>query len=206
MNERVRVFVFAGDPISQAGTSGQLRGRNGITVVDDVDQAEVAVVVCDRVDDEAVRVIRGLQRNGIPKVVVAVGVLDDAGVLAAAEAGACGLLRRAEASPERLEEVIAAAASGAGSLPPDVQARLLARVGDLQRQVLQPRGLTFSALTARELDVLRLVAEGCDTAEISSALSYSERTVKSIVHEITTRLGVRNRSHAVACAVREGLI
>jgi DNA-binding NarL/FixJ family response regulator len=45
-----------------------------------------------------------------------------------------------------------------------------------------------------------------DTAEIARALSYSERTVKNIVHAVTTRLQLRNRSHAVAYVVREGLI
>ncbi|MET0864190.1 MAG: helix-turn-helix transcriptional regulator, partial [Nakamurella sp.] len=54
--------------------------------------------------------------------------------------------------------------------------------------------------------VLKLVAGGHDTAEIASLLSYSQRTVKNILHDVTTRLQLRNRSHAVAYAVREGLI
>ena len=74
------------------------------------------------------------------------------------------------------------------------------------RQVLTPRGLTWGALTARETDVLRLIADGCDTAEVARALCWSERTVKNVVHDITTRLHLRNRAHAVAYAVRQGLI
>ena len=54
--------------------------------------------------------------------------------------------------------------------------------------------------------MLRLVADGCDTAEIAAALAYSERTVKNVIHDVTTRLRLRNRSAAVAYAVREGLI
>jgi len=54
--------------------------------------------------------------------------------------------------------------------------------------------------------VLRLVAEGWDTAQIATKLSYSERTVKNVLHDVTTRLQLRNRSHAVAYAMREGLI
>jgi DNA-binding CsgD family transcriptional regulator len=50
------------------------------------------------------------------------------------------------------------------------------------------------------------VANGHDTAEIAGRLSYSQRTVKNILHDVTTRLQLRNRSHAVAYAVREGLI
>ena len=79
---------------------------------------------------------------------------------------------------------------------------------DMQRlsQVLAPRGLSFAGLNDRERDVLRLVAEGHDTAEIATLLSYSERTVKNVLHDLNTRLQLRNRSHAVAYAVREGLI
>ena len=54
--------------------------------------------------------------------------------------------------------------------------------------------------------MLRLVADGHDTAEIATELSYSQRTVKNILHDLTTRLQLKNRSHAVAYAVREGLI
>jgi DNA-binding CsgD family transcriptional regulator len=72
--------------------------------------------------------------------------------------------------------------------------------------VLSPRGLTLTGLTPRETEVLRLVAEGHDTAEIAETMCYSERTVKNILHDLTTRLQLRNRSHAVAYAMREGLI
>jgi DNA-binding NarL/FixJ family response regulator len=72
--------------------------------------------------------------------------------------------------------------------------------------VLAPRGLTFAGLTPRETEVLRLVADGFDTAEIAGRMCYSERTVKNVLHDLTTRLQLRNRSHAVAYAVREGLI
>jgi len=54
--------------------------------------------------------------------------------------------------------------------------------------------------------VLRLIADGCDTSEIANRLAYSERTVKNVLHDVTTRLQLRNRSHAVAYALRQGLI
>ena len=93
-----------------------------------------------------------------------------------------------------------------GALPPDLLGRLLSQVGKLQRQVLWPRGLTFGGLAEREIEVLRLVADGLDTAEIAAKLSYSQRTIKNILHDITSRLHLRNRSHAVAYALRHGLI
>ncbi|MBN8883306.1 MAG: response regulator transcription factor, partial [Salana multivorans] len=91
-------------------------------------------------------------------------------------------------------------------VPPDLLGHLLDQVGSLQRQVLRPMGLTFTGLTTREVDVLRLIADGFDTAEIARNLNFSERTVKNVLHDITTRLQLRNRPHAVAYALREGLI
>jgi DNA-binding NarL/FixJ family response regulator len=102
--------------------------------------------------------------------------------------------------------VIRAAAAGEGAVPADLLGRLLDQVGRLQRQVLWPNGMTFAGLNEREIEVLRLVAEGFDTAEIAAKLSYSQRTVKNVLHDITSRLHLRNRSHAVAYALRHGLI
>ncbi len=208
MADRIPVFVYAADPISQAGLASQLRNRPEIWVVDDadVDRAAVAIVSADEVDEETARVVRAVQRNGCPRIVVVVARLDDAGLLSAIQAGACGLLRRADAVPERLVAAVQSACKGDGTVPPDLLGRLLDQVGRLQRQVLAPRGLTLSGLSEREVDVLKLVADGFDTSEIAIKLSYSERTVKNVIHDVTTRLQLRNRSHAVAYAVRQGLI
>jgi DNA-binding NarL/FixJ family response regulator len=56
------------------------------------------------------------------------------------------------------------------------------------------------------VEVLRLVADGLDTTEVAGRLCYSERTVKNVLHDVTTRLRLRNRTHAVAYALRHGLI
>ncbi|PZS33496.1 MAG: helix-turn-helix transcriptional regulator, partial [Pseudonocardiales bacterium] len=65
---------------------------------------------------------------------------------------------------------------------------------------------SFSGVSDREAQVLRLVADGFDTAHIARQLSYSERTVKNVLHDVTARLQLRNRSHAVAYALRAGII
>ena len=64
----------------------------------------------------------------------------------------------------------------------------------------------MSGLAEREIEVLRLLSEGFDTVEIAAKLCYSERTVKNVIHDVTSRLGLRNRSHAVSYAIRNGLI
>ena len=168
--------------------------------------ASVAVVVAEHLDDDTARVIRGLCRADRPRIVLVATTIDESTLGVAAEAGVAGLLRRTDATADRLVQAILRVAAGEGVVPPDLLGRLLEQVGSLQRQVLAPRGLTFSGLTRREADVLRLLADGHDTSEIASQMCYSERTVKNVLHDLTTRLQLRNRTHAVAYAVREGLI
>jgi DNA-binding NarL/FixJ family response regulator len=204
----VPTYVYASDPISQAGVISQLRARPEVRVVDaqHLGDAAVALVVTDELDDETLRVLRALQRGSVPRTVLVARVIDDATLVGAAEVGVGGLVRRGEATPEALARVLVRVAAGEGEVPADLLGRLLGQVGRLQRQVLAPRGLAFSGLSDREAQVLKLVATGHDTAEIAGRLSYSQRTVKNILHDVTTRLQLRNRSHAVAYAVREGLI
>jgi DNA-binding NarL/FixJ family response regulator len=205
---KIPVYIYSADPILHAGIAAQLRGRPETEVVEgtDLDVARVAVVVCDAVDEETTRVVRALQRNGSLRIVLVVTNLDDANLLAGIEAGASGFLRRGEAVAERLASVILATASGDGSVPPDLLGRLLTHVSNIQASVLSPRGMSLTGLSDREIEVLRLVAEGLETSEIAERLCYSERTVKGVVHEITTRLRLRNRAQAVAYAVRQGFI
>jgi len=205
---RIPVFLHTTDMISRAGLASQLRPQPRVRVLVDEEQhlADVAVVVADTVDEQTVRMLRALRSRGINKLVLVATEIDDAGLVAAAEAGVAGLIRRSEATSERLVSVIEAASAGDGAVPPDLLGRLLAQIGQLQRAVLGPRGLTFTGLTEREIAVLRLVADGMDTAEIAAKLSYSQRTVKNVLHDVTSRLHLRNRSHAVAYALRHGLI
>jgi DNA-binding NarL/FixJ family response regulator len=205
---RVRVFVFGEDGISQAGVATQLRSRPDILIVDDgdIDSAEVAVVIVDAVDESCSRTVRAVQRNGCPRVVLVVSELDDAGLMGAVEVGACGVLRRRETTPERLEAAVMAAIQGDGTLAPDLLGRLMVQMSRLQKDVLAPRGIGPSGVTDRELDVLRLLAAGLDTAEIAGKLAYSERTIKNIIHDLTSRLNLKNRLHAVAYAMKAGLI
>ena len=205
--EPIAMTVHASDPVTRAGLASQLLDHCDLLVLDDVDdpRLQVALVAVDDVDAGAVVTVRQYAARGVRVVVVATR-LDNAGLMAAVEAGIAGLLRRSEAEPATLVAAVKASASGNGTVPPDLLGKLLDQMGWLQRQVLAPRGLSMNGLAERELAVLRLVADGYDTQDIATTLSYSERTVKNVIHDITVRLNLRNRSHAVAHAIRHGLI
>ncbi len=208
MNARIQVLARATDPILHNGVLAALRTRPEVWLVDeDADVANtVAVVAADRFDERATRLLKGLRGMGFSRMVLVSGELADADVLTAVEAGVCAVARRAESTPDTLVRLVTAAAAGEGALPPDLLGRLLGRVSRLQRHVLEPRGMQLAGITNREGDVLRLVASGLSTKEIADRLCYSQRTVKSILHDVTNRFQLRNRAHAVAYAVREGLI
>ena len=208
----VPVYIATEDPLSRAGIEAQLRGDHSIRLVGSPVHGAgeagetVALVVAEAMDGDVVTLLRSLRRDGLHRCVLVVSRLDDAGMLLAVEHGVAGVLRRSETTVRALVATLHAVASGDGALPADVLGRFMDQVGRLQRRVLAPRGLTFSGLTEREVAVLSPLADGHDTAEVGRRLYYSERTVKNIVHDITSRFDLRNRTHAVAFAIREGYI
>lgn len=207
---RTSVAVHARDPISQAGVVSQLRPRPEITLEEWEETADrapdVVLLVSDTVDDDALRLLRLIHRSTTARTALVVTEIDEQQLANAAECGIAGIVRRSDATPEHLVDVIVTVAQGAGHLPPDLIGRLLGEVGRLQSKVLGPRGLHFAGLSAREVDVLRLVAEGHDTAEIAVKLAFSERTIKNVLHGVMTRLQLRNRTHVVAYALRQGYL
>jgi DNA-binding NarL/FixJ family response regulator len=201
-------FVCVGDPISRAGLAMHLRSYSEVVMVaeDEIDTNTVVIAVADRLSEDALRSIKTFRQRGSGHVVLVISEIEEADLFKAVEAGVTAIVRRADATAEAMVGAIRAVSAGDGSIPPDLLGRFLATVGTLQQRVLGPHGLSHAGFTERELDVLRLVAEGCDTHEIGERLCYSDRTIKSIIHDITCRLDLRNRSHAVAVAMRQGLL
>jgi DNA-binding NarL/FixJ family response regulator len=203
----VSVVVHTADPITKAGILSQLRLSSELDVVEDDDpQAQVALVVADTVDDVTVRQIHALSREHRQAIVVVVGQLDPRAILPVLDFGVRAVVTRAEATAERLAHVVRATASGHVEFPPDLLHHLIEQVGRVNRDVLEPRGLRFAGLTPREHDVLELIADGLSTREVALKLAYSERTIKNVLQDLTTRLQLRNRTQAVAYAVRNGWI
>jgi DNA-binding NarL/FixJ family response regulator len=151
--------------------------------------------------DQAGGLLRRLRRDGHERIVVVCAHIDDGALVRARELGVGRVVRRCDATPERLSAAVVAAAHDGTRVAPDHFGRLLDQVNRTGQRSVDPH-----AFSAREVEVLRLLAEGYDTADIADALAYSERTIKNVIHAVTSRLQLRNRSHAVAVAMRTGVI
>ncbi|MFI5684852.1 LuxR C-terminal-related transcriptional regulator [Streptomyces sp. NPDC051636] len=206
--DRIPVAVHAPDPILREGVLGQLRRYPEVDLRKEGDSGPgtVALLVDDVLDEAALTRLRRLVRSEGARAVLVVRSLREAELLDVIECGVGAIVWRHEATATRLVQAVLAAARGDGDLPADLVGRLISQVGTLHRSAAGRPGAAASGLTPREVDVLRLVAEGFDTGQIASKLSYSERTVKNVMHGLTTRLHLRNRAHAVAHALREGYL
>lgn len=206
--EKVRLVLQASDPFSYAGLDNFLRSSAAIELLPASDPAGAQVVVfgCEQLTVEVVAMLRRLAaETGLP-VVLVLREITESELLAAVDCRVVAILPRSAVTAERLTHSVLAAASGGGVMPPNLVGELLKHIERLQREVLDPNGLNASGLTPREVDVLRLMADGFDTGEIAGKLCYSERTVKNVIYGVTHRLKLRNRSHAVAYALRTGMI
>jgi DNA-binding NarL/FixJ family response regulator len=206
--EQVRVALQATDPLSLAGLTRSLEPRPEIRLLgtDQRADADVLVVATDRLSSDVVSALRRAAAEVGKPVVLVTKEISEAELLTAVECRVVAVLPRVGATGDRLAHSVLAAAAGGGVMPPHLVGELLKHVERLQREVLTPHGLNASGLTPREIDVLRLMADGMDTAEIAGKLCYSERTVKNVIYGVTHRLKLRNRSHAVAYALRAGMI
>ncbi len=140
----------------------------------------------------------GILRRDLPdiEIIALTSVLEDAAVFNAMRAGATGYLLK-DTEAEELCRAIKAAAAGQVQLSPQAAARLLREV---------PAPDSPEQLTDRETDVLRLLAQGLANKQIARELSIGEKTVKTHVSNILSKLGVVSRTQAALYAARIGLV
>jgi DNA-binding CsgD family transcriptional regulator len=181
----VRLALEAGDPVTRAGLHRFLGAVPAMRLVRAGETADVRVVACDRLTGE---LESSLCASGPPVVLIVDSTLEREWPLPP-ETRIVGVRRRDAVTPDRLVRDVRAAAASPGRPLPDEETR----------PVEEP-------LAAREIAVLRLAAEGLDTAEIAASLHCTERFVKRISHRLFARLGLKNRTQAVAYAIRRGLI
>ena len=212
----LRVFVLDAHQIYRRGLTSCLESADGIDGVGDAGSVadawqhpglqEADVVVLDHAMTGGLEFIRSVREATGARVLVCSSGDDESEVVAIVAAGSMGYVSKDTLTPESLIAAVNAAATGAGVMAPELLGTLLRGISRASQEVLEPRGLSLTRLSAREQQVLRLVAEGHPIREVAEQLRYSERTIKNIIHDVVTKLNVRTRSQAVAQAVREGLI
>jgi DNA-binding NarL/FixJ family response regulator len=176
------VSIQANDALIGAGAAAYLRSRPGLVPVlaSAAPVADVILVLAGQVRESTVawmqQAARRTSRSNARFVLVGDG--------------------------ERPPWIESAVASGLVSVLP-WRGSDFERIVDAIHRTARPAG---TQLRDRELEVLRLLADGLSTLEIASRLNYSERTVKNIIHGVVSRLNLRNRTHAVAFALRNGLL
>ncbi|MCT1478714.1 response regulator transcription factor [Microbacterium sp. p3-SID336] len=203
----IRVLIADDHPVVRDGLRGMFTGDPRFEVVGEAaDGAEAVafartlapdVVLMDlrmpRMD--GVTAIKLLAQLELPTSVLVLTTYDtDSEVLPAIEAGATGYLLK-DAPGDELMRAVEAAARGEAVLSPTVALRLMGRVRAPE-----------SPLSARELEVLRLIAAGATNREAAARLFISEATVKSHILHIFTKLGVSDRAAAVAVGFQRGLL
>lgn len=204
--DRVVIAVCSADPLAPAGIAHILGAEPGMTIVpaDRVREADVALVVTSQLDDTTDLVSR-VARSSSARIVLLTDQLDEADVHELVRCRVMSVLARDAATPAGLAGAIDDALRHTLT-PGELTSQLLGQLERVAPGVLEPTTGRASLVEPRERELLRLLAQGHDTAEIARALSYSERTVKNIVHGLLTRLNLRNRAHAVAFALRAGLL
>ena len=129
----------------------------------------------------------------------------DEHVYDALSAGASGFLLK-DVTAERLFDAVRVVAAGEALLAPSVTRRLIGEFARLRPRSPTAPGRALGALTPRETEVLRLIAEGLSNPEIADRLVVSEETVKSHVSRVLAKLGLRDRTQAVVTAYESGLV
>jgi DNA-binding NarL/FixJ family response regulator len=214
MRDGMHVVVVEPQPIYRMGLVECLRALPAVAQVShaaDVASATSApgfpaadLVIVDYGLPGTGRLLRDVgRRYGVETIVLLRRADDD--VADAVQAGAVGFLARDTLTPDALAGAVQAAANGSSVIAPGLLAGLAQRHTAGAPATAATNGRA-PHLTVREQQVLSLIADGLPTREVAQRLSYSERTVKNVLHDAVTKLGVRSRSQAVAHAVRDGLI
>jgi DNA-binding NarL/FixJ family response regulator len=204
----IRILLVDDHPVVRHGLRGMLDAEPDLAVVGEASSGVEGVALAEALEPDIVlmdlRMPGGdgvsatasiVRRHSRVRVMVLTTYESDRDILPAIEAGACGYLLK-DASPTELAEAVRAASRGETVLAPSVATTLI-------RQVRNP---ATPSLSAREGEVLRLVARGLTNADIGRELFISEATVKTHLLRVFNKLEVADRTAAVTTAMSRGLI
>jgi NarL family two-component system response regulator YdfI len=209
----IRVLIGARSEVARAGLASLLTADpmfqvvgtfsidDALTRVEDL-QPEIVLLDLDSPSDES---LSAAIQSGGALVNSSVMILTEDPESLAVDVLGSGLraILPRYATPEEIIAAIQAAATGLVALHPEVFDSMLSRIRPGQQSELDPSG---QILTPREIEVLRMIADGLGNKEIASKLSISDHTVKFHISSIFAKLGASNRAEAVTLGIRHGLI
>ncbi|MET9588002.1 response regulator transcription factor [Streptomyces sp. NPDC006539] len=207
----ISVVLRACDAIVEDAAKAYLQSCSRVHIVPQQSllEADVSVFLLYGMDNEWLKVLKHdaarTAGNPIPVVVVA-NEISERQLTSAIEYGLTSFLPRGHTNLDQLIDAIVEASARRSQMPDSLVYQLVAELRQRQRQKTLAEVSQNSGLTVREIEVLRMLSEGMDTVEIAEKMSYSERTIKGIIHEIVKRLKLRNRTHAVAYVMRLGIL
>src|SRR4029453_6745149 len=212
----IRILLVDDHPVVRAGLRAMLADFPGVSVVAEAANGDAALAELGRLNtlgEPVDLVLMDLQMgNGMdgvtatgrikageagtppPPVLILTTYDTDADILAAVEAGASGYMLK-DAPPEQIQQAVLSAAAGQTALAPEVAARLMGRIRN-----------PSPALSPREVQLLELLAPGMGNRAMAKQLFISEATVKTHLVHIYSKLGVENRTAAIAVAAQRGIL
>jgi DNA-binding NarL/FixJ family response regulator len=210
----IRVLIADDQALVRGGLRAILDAQEDLEVVAEADDGDAAVELAAELKPDVVvmdirmprldgiEATRRLALRGVEASVLVLTTFDlDEYVYNALRAGAAGFMLK-DAPPQRLADAVRTVASGETLLAPAITRRLVERYAAEPA----PDATAFAELTAREVDVVRLVARGLSNAEIGGELFLSEATVKTHLTSILRKVGLRDRTQLVVLAYERGLV
>jgi DNA-binding NarL/FixJ family response regulator len=214
----IRVLIVDDHALFRRGLVQVLLGEDGIDVVGEGEDGEDAVAKAGEVAPDVVLMdVRMPRVNGIEATRRLAELLPSTRILMltvsdeeddlyeAIKAGASGYLLK-EISIEEVADAVRAVVQGQTLISPSMASKLIVEFNNLARQAEEQRQLPAPRLTERELEVLKLVAQGLTNRDIAEVLFISENTVKNHVRNILEKLHLHSRMEAVVYAVREKIL
>jgi len=215
--ERVRVLIVDDHALFRRGLMLVLESEEGIDVVGEADDGEEALAKAEELAPDVILMdVRMPRMSGIEATralaerlptsrIIMLTVSDEEDDLyEAIKAGATGYLLK-EISIEEVADAVRAVVQGQTLISPSMASKLIVEFSNLAKRATDRQQVPVPRLTDRELDVLRLVAQGLTNREIAEQLYIAENTVKNHVRNILEKLHLHSRMEAVLYAVREKL-